>query len=410
MLIACCLIQFGGLGVLSNSIGVFFPAICADMGFTTAQISFHITIRGLASVAALPLAGVMLSKYRSRYILTPAAILLVCSIGSMSFFSELWQWYVASIFYGFAGAFLFLIMSPLILTNWFKSKTGFAVGMAMAFSGLGGIVMNPVGNMLIGQFGWRTTYLIFACIGAFCMIPFTAFVLERRPEDIGELPYTDGNGRLPVIEDRKEIPKRRRFSELTKRPVLWVFLAIVMIVAFETVFIYHFPAYTLSIGLSTAVGSMMSSASMAGNLFGKFGLGWLNDRLNAKRTFLLGIILTMTGIAIIQTCGRSLILLTIGSGLYGVCMALTSVSVPMLILGLFDQSAYASLLSLATMIISAMGGVGTVLIGLTYDASGGYTAAFWLAQALCGICALLLLAAFAIKRIEKNKIGRASNS
>jgi hypothetical protein len=48
MLIACCFIQFGGLGVLSNSIGVFFPPICAIMGFTTAQISFHITIRGLA--------------------------------------------------------------------------------------------------------------------------------------------------------------------------------------------------------------------------------------------------------------------------------------------------------------------------------------------------------------------------
>jgi MFS family permease len=74
-------------------------------------------------------------------------------------------------------------MSPLILTNWFKSKTGFAVGVAMAFSGLGGIVMNPVGSVLIDQFGWRTAYLIFAGIGALCMLPFTAVVLERRPED-----------------------------------------------------------------------------------------------------------------------------------------------------------------------------------------------------------------------------------
>ena len=406
MLIACCFIQFGGLGVLSNSIGVFFPPICANLGFTTAQISFHITIRGLATVAALPLAGMMLTKYRSRYVLTPAALLLVCSIGSMSFFSELWQWYIASVFYGIAGAFLFLMMSPLILTNWFKSKTGFAVGVAMAFSGLGGIVMNPVGSVLIDQFGWRTAYLIFAGIGALCMLPFTAFVLERRPEDMGEQPYSEENDGLPAADGGKKIPNRRRPSELAGRPVLWVFLAIVMIVAFETVFIYHFPGYALSIGLSTTVGSAMSSASMAGNLIGKFGLGWLNDRLNAKRTFMLGILLTMFGIAIIQAFWRSPIMLTIGSGLYGVCMALTSVSVPMLILGLFDQSVYATVLSLATMMTSAMGGIGTALIGLTYDVSGGYTAAFWLAQALCGICAILLLAAFALKRMEIQKIGR----
>jgi hypothetical protein len=57
--------------------------------------------------------------------------------------------------------------------------------------------------------------------------------------------------------------------------------------------------------------------------FGKFGLGWLNDRLNAKRTFMLGILLTMLGIAIIQAFWRSPIMLTIGSGLYGLCMALT---------------------------------------------------------------------------------------
>jgi hypothetical protein len=48
----------------------------------------------------------------------------------------------------------------------------------------------------------------------------------------------------------------------------------------------------------------MSSASMAGNLIGKFGLGWLNDRhemLNVR--LCLGILLTMLGIAIIRQSG-----------------------------------------------------------------------------------------------------------
>jgi hypothetical protein len=42
-----------------------------------------------------------------------------------------------------------LMMSPLILTNWFKSKTGFAVGVAWHFPAWAGFVMNPVGSVLM---------------------------------------------------------------------------------------------------------------------------------------------------------------------------------------------------------------------------------------------------------------------
>ncbi len=400
ILIACCFIQFGGMGVLSNSIGVFFPAVCADLGFTTTQISFHITIRGLATMVVLPLAGRLISRYPSKYVLTPAAAMLVCSIASMAFFSKLWQWYVASVFYGLAGAFLFLNMSPVLLTNWFKARTGFAVGIAMACSGLGGIVMNPVGNALIESMGWRATYLIFAGIGAVCMLPFTAFALERCPQDAGVSPYTGTDARLVCPDEKKSGSDRHALSGLMKSPVFWMFFAAVIIVSFETVFIYHFPGYALSVGLSAAIGSTMSSASMAGNLLGKFYLGWLNDKLDSKRSFLWGILLTMSGMAIIQFFHHSPSILAAGSLLYGACMALTAVSVPLLILELFDRSQYAAALSMASMITSAMGGIGTSLIGILYDASGSYTMAFMLAQILCAVCAVLLFAAFRLKNMK----------
>ena len=404
ILVACCFIQFGGMGVLSNSIGVFFPAVCADLGFTTTQISFHITIRGLATMAALPLAGRLISRYPSKYVLTPAAAMLVCSIASMAFFSKLWQWYVASMFYGLAGAFLFLNMSPILLTNWFKARTGFALGIAMAFSGLGGIVMNPVGNALIEAIGWRTTYMIFAGIGAVCILPFTVAVLERCPQDAGVSPYygtTDSP--LVYLDEEQSGSDSHALFGMIKSPVIWIFFAVVIIVSFETVFIYHFPGYALSVGLSAGIGSAMSSASMAGNLLGKFFLGWLNDKMDSKRSFLSGILLTMSGIAIIEYFDHSRYMLGAGSLLYGACMALTAVSVPLLILELFDRTQYAAALSMAAMITSAMGGIGTSLLGVLYDASGSYTMAFMLAQILCVVCAVLLFAAFHLNKIEKER-------
>ncbi|HRX59030.1 MAG TPA: MFS transporter [Eubacteriales bacterium] len=399
ILFACCLVQFGGLGVLSNSIGVFFPAVCASLHCTTAQISLHVTIRGFAMMAALPLASRLISRYPSRLVLTPAAVVLVCSVGSMAFFSKLWQWYVASVFYGFAGGFLFLNMSPILLTNWFFKRRGFAVGMAMAFAGLGGIVMNPLGNALIESLGWRAAYLIFAGIGAACILPFTLFVLKRRPEDAGVRPYgaEQSGSAFTTQAEGRACTRKRPAGTLAKDGVLWVFLGVVTIAVFETVFIYHFPGFALSVGLTTAVGSMMSSASMAGNLASKFFLGWLNDRAGSKRAFLLGAVFTMTGIMLIQVFQRSPELLIAGSFLYGASMSMPSVLVPLLILDLFDRGAYTSVLSLSTMTVAAMGGMGVALVGWIYDVSGGFTAAFWMAQAACAVGVCLLMAAFRMR-------------
>ncbi len=405
ILVACCFVQFGGLGVLSNSIGVFFPAVSASLNCTTAQISLHVTIRGFAMMAALPLASHMISRYPSRIVLTPAAVVLVCSIGSMAFFNKLWQWYVASVFYGFAGGFLFLNLSPILLTNWFYRKRGFAVGMAMAFSGLGGIVMNPLGNAMIAAQGWRSAYLLFAGIGAICILPFTLFVLQRRPEDVGARPYGEMQEDHAVAARAEECSciRERSLIALARNPVFWIFLVIVTIAVFETVFIYHFPGFALSIGLTTTLGSFMTSASMAGNLTSKFLLGWMNDHAGSKKTFLLGITFTALGMLMIQLFRNTPLLLTAGSFLYGASMALPAVLVPLLILDLFNHDKYTSVLSLSTMTIAAMGGTGVALVGWIYDVTGGFSMAFFIAQGASFACVAMLLTAFRMKKRRKAK-------
>ncbi len=399
ILLACCAVQFGGLGVLSNSIGVFFPAVSGDLGFTTAQITMHVTIRGVATMLTLPLAGRLINRYRSRYVLTTAAVMLVLSIGSMASFKMLWQWYLASVFYGIAGAFLFLNMSPILLTNWFSEKTGFAIGVAMAFSGLGGIVMNPVGNAIIQAFGWRVGYLAFAAIGAVFLLPSTLFVLERSPEDIGVTPYGCECGKTVTGMDpgNTGVAGSKIPAVFRKNGVLWIFLSVVLVTAFETVYMYHFPEYSLSVGLGTMIGSSMSSASMAGNLAGKLYLGWLNDRIPAKKVYLIGICMTAAGIGLIQIFGHSASLLLVGSFLYGTCMALTVVTIPLLILELFDRKSYATVLSAASMVTSAVGGVGTSLVGLIYDLSGGYGISFMIAQSGCILSVILIVVVYWLK-------------
>ena len=84
----------------------------------------------------------------------------------MGQFNAVWQWYVAGAVLGVAAAFAFLLPAPVMIGNWFKKKAGLAMGIAMACSGIGGAVMNPLGGALIQSLGWRPTYAVLALIAA----------------------------------------------------------------------------------------------------------------------------------------------------------------------------------------------------------------------------------------------------
>ena len=41
ILAACCCIQFGGCGIMQNTLGIFMPPTCRELGFTTAHRILH---------------------------------------------------------------------------------------------------------------------------------------------------------------------------------------------------------------------------------------------------------------------------------------------------------------------------------------------------------------------------------
>lgn len=400
MLFGCCLIQFGGTGVLANCIGIFFPPVCQELGFSTGEISLHITIRGVFTVLFLPIAGKLITKIKLRYLLTAAVLMLSVSIGSMAFFSSLYQWYIASIFYGIGGAFLFLTVCPIILTNWFMDKAGLAIGIAMSFSGLGGVIMNPLGTWFIAVYGWRATYLMFAVVGAACMLPATLFILKFTPQESGIKPYVN-HGRSVSTAPQSPVAFDKSIWDVMRSPVFWLLMPVILIIAFMTVYAFHFPQYALSIQLSPAAGAAMVSASMAANIVGKLGLGWLSKKYTSKITTLIGTAITAAGFACIWLFPSVLPVLIAGSFLYGICMAMTGVSIPLLVSELFGHKNYAMILSIASMATSLIGGVGMALVGFLYDISGSYTLCFAVAIISCLVLVLLINRIYRLQPVIK---------
>ena len=363
ILAGCCLLQFGGMGVQSNSMGIFYPYVCKELGFSTAQLSLHTTIRGLVTTLFLPLSGWLFSRVSPKTLLTAAGVMLCGSTFSMAFFHHLYQWYIASAFAGVAGAFLFLTATPILLTHWFPQRSGMAIGIAMAFTGLGGAVMSPLGTWWSEQWGWRCAYLLFAGVGAVTILPCTLLVLRMPPQDA-------------AVVSRSEAQPTVQGGNLLRQPILWMFLAAVLMIAYPSSYVFHFSTYAVSVGLSSFVGATMASMSMVSNVGGKVAIGWLSRKCSAKWVSIWGAALMVVGFALFLLFPNQEFLLYIASALYGICLAMVPVAVPLMVQDLFPAHQYSMALSIASMVSSATGGMGIAFAGLVYDATGSYRLCF----------------------------------
>lgn len=369
ILAACCAVQFAGCGIYSNSIGIFIPATCADMGFSTAEYTFSLTVSSLANMAGLPLAGRWISKYKPRVFLSLCMVMCALSLAVSACFTELWQWYVGGIIRGFFGSFLFMVMSPIMINRWFEEKAAFAVGLAMAFSGIGGAVMAPLGNWLIESLGWRMASVGIAGLSLILTVPFTAFVLRSGPEELGLRPYGADCEKSSEKEPETAIVDKGRLLHSA------LFLKMIFgtaLISFPIVFNSHFLQFSVSLELSTTIGAFMGSCCMAGNIFGKLLLGWLSDKISISRGVTVGAVSALCGMGLLLLSGGDRKLLYMGALLFGTCMSLTAVAVPMLVQDFYSGEEYKIIFPFCSMATSAISAFGTGGVGYLYDITGSY--------------------------------------
>jgi MFS family permease len=149
------------------------------------------TIVYLSQVAFSAPVGWLLKKFDMRIVCTAAALSSSVAIMLMSTYTQLWQWYVGAVFMGFGMITLLWLMNATLLNRWYKKKLGLVIGITYSMTGLGGAVLNIVGQTLLGGdlAGWREVYLVLGIIAFALSVPFTLFCIRSRPEEVGLKAY-----------------------------------------------------------------------------------------------------------------------------------------------------------------------------------------------------------------------------
>ncbi len=384
--------------VLSCS-GIYYAPVSSYFGVPTATFTLYFTILNLAMMITLPIAGKLMTKIDLRVILSICAILDGVSMLAMSTFTQVWMFYITGVTLGIGTAPLLYLATPSLINAWCRKKVGFFIGLAMAFTGIGGVIFNPVGTALInmGPEGWRTGYMVFGILILVCTLPFTIFVVRSDPKDKGLLPY----GAEEVVDESGNASAAAMTGvSANKAMKTGAFVCIAAFALFITLnqTVYQFmPAYATSFADTVpgiaAISGVIASACMAGQAIGKVVLGAVNDK-NAHAGLFLGLGCGFVGVALMWFLPVAGAVMMVAAFVFGFVYACTNVEAPLLTRSVFGSRDYTNIWSRVSMAGTLGGVIAPTLFGFLVDLPGGFNIMFavsFACMAICLICGLVAL-------------------
>ena len=391
VLAAAFLMSFIPTALLNNCFALYMNPVCADLGFSTTGWSVVNLIASIASAAGAILAARWYQQGNMKWTMVLCAVGTGVSFALSVYARHLWQMYLI-----FAVGNLFLagltqLPISMLITAWFESRRSTMMSVAMAGSGLGGLIWSPVLTRFItaGAGGWRTA-MVFSAVTVGVVMTLTAlFLVRRSPEAYGTEPYrVAGEAGEAAAPGWVGVSLTTAVGDPAWKAVIGTVLLVGALASGVTT---HVPNYITDLARDGGAmqGTVLSVYSLV-FIAGMVGGGVLMDRIGVKRTALAAVILAIAGL---------LCLILARWGLYfayGYCIFFSlSMFLPRLlpaillseVFGVQDYAALYARMNLFFLIGAALGSVLTALLAklLGYAGAGGVyiilTALFFLCVA-----------------------------
>ncbi len=386
ILVCAVLTQFVSTSTGQMVAGVFLGPLVDDLGLQVWQFAMAVSAATAAGGIAVVLLGPLVDRVGPRKFMLIGALFASLGLFGISQQSSIWHF---ALFQTIGCALGWTLFGPLVinatLTKFFVARRGWALAIGSSGVSLAGIITPITMTAFVDGFGWRAGYMALAVAILVIIIP-VAFVMRRRPEDLGLLP--DGAGTIeqagPVddkvrsaiaADDRQTYTRRQAF----RTSGFWL-LAIgygLNGAALGSVAMHAIP-FASSIGFSRALAATGMSINGIGNLSSKAVWGWCLQRFDARRIAGVALSISATGVLtmVLASFTHNTINLLIGFFLYGFGFGGTIPISEFLWARYFGRRNIASVRGFGRPIAMIFGTGGPIVTGLWFDLSGSYTTAF----------------------------------
>lgn len=368
IMVGCMALLIATTGMVVNTIGVFMAPVSEALHVGIGAMVLFMTTINIGQIICMPFAGKIMSKFDTRKVLSIAILGICLSLASLSQATSIVFFYICGIIIGLCGAITMQVSAPVLVNNWFKQKSGTALGIIMASAGLGGAIFSPILTQLIIDIGWRPTYIILAAAIALITLPFTIFVLHGKPSEKGLRAYGEEAGAGSDAKSAAELPGIP-FGQAIKSASFYLVCIFAGLFALLSGMYVNLVVFGASVGYPPLASASVLSVAMIGMLIGKLSLGIVNDRFGAVTTVVFANICGLIAVACLLNAGINIGVFMAGSFLYGFAFAQAIVAAPLLVRNIFGPKDYTLIYPYVAMATSMFGAVSSPIYGFIYDAT-----------------------------------------
>ena len=383
-----------GVSVMTAfAFGPFILPFQEAFGWSRGAISTTVLFSTLSFVIVSPMFGVLLDRVGVRRLLLLSTLLMGILIVSLYTLGDsIWQLYLTYLLLPAVGAGTSPIAYSKLIVHWFDVRRGLALGIGLAGIGVGAAMVPALVQFFIDTSGWRFAYVSLATLILALNLPLAYFLVFNSPQELGLAP--DG---ATSIEDHVQRSAAANTLGLTvsksvKTASFWLMVGSFLLVGIAFVgVIVHLVPMLVDRGMSTTSAAAAASTMGIALITGRILAGYLMDKFFAPRVVIVFFLGPVFGIAALAM-GASGSMAFLSAALVGMAVGAEFDVIAFFTSRYFGFRSYGKVYGWLYATFTLGSGIGPVLLGKGFDATGSYTPFLWI---LSGIMLLsILLIAF----------------
>jgi predicted MFS family arabinose efflux permease len=381
-------VGFSFYSIMLAAVGLFMGPLGQEFGWSKTILSAGPSIATITTAILGPFLGILVDRYGTRRLTLPGLIL---TIGSISLFSLMtgvpWQWYALWGLFGFVSVSIKSTAWTAAVVGVFTRSRGLALGLTLAGTAVAAIIVPPLSNWLITEFGWRTTFVALA-VGwggaTFVLCYFCFFDIHDKAANRAR------THPLEIPEAAAELPGLTR-SEGLRSPALWRlaisnFIVMLMSIGLS---VHLFPILTEA-GVSRTNAAWLLSLTGIAGIVGKLVTGLLLDKF--RPNWIGGVTLGAAALAffLLMDGLRSPAVIVVAMIVNGYAFGTKTQITGYMTAVYAGMKSFGFLYGIMSALMALASGLGPFMAGRIYDTMGGYGPFLMIGTVGCAVGGLLM--------------------
>ena len=370
---------FSIVGIAFYGLPFFYDFWLEDFGWSRATVTSGNAVGKIILALFAFLTGWIVDRFGPRRVMLVGILLGGTALIGLSRMTSLWLFYL---FY-FINALAYMSAGPLpnqvLISRWFDSSRGKAMGIAYIGIGVGGMLVPLIANWLNQSFGWHNALMILGFGMIAISFPMILFIKDNPQSRIIDSSY-----------EKERTPFR---TILKKRNVYLLLIGSMLSIAAVSGTSQNLKLFfTFDLGYTQTQSASIMSLVLASSIMGRLLMGWLADKLPKKYVMILIFTLVTCSIPLLYAASTPGVIYLFAF-IFGIALGGDYMIIPLMAAELFGVRILGRIMGIVISADVLGEALAPVLVGWLRDQSGSYTTGFTalIVFAVLGVVAISLL-------------------